>query len=638
MAFTLAAISTNVNLIALAASLWLGLYAVTRSRKSLTAWLAAAILWVLAAFFFQGSLALNVPDSPFGWMRALIVFIVPLWIHLTFLFLPGSTARAPTGAGGTGGPITLRANWIKWGIIPLGYLLAVVIAGLGIFTDLLFSEQIGEPLYTNTRASGPAYYLILPLLVVGFGISLWNLWRARQATSNPNLRRQFNVLLAATAIEALAGALVASGTAFGLGIPFIIPDLLYFGGVFLFGFTVARYNATLEGRPIDRDFVYTLLVVGSLTLFYCLLVWGLYVTGQVSFLSLALTVVGTVLANTLFDRLRLTLDRVFYQRQFQRLRSNLRGLAREAGAGQTLNERLNTILNTLCRFMRIRAGFIAIQRGDHFVVEASHDAHPLAQTFPNQTLAANETIGLVLPARKNLQNMKLLIPLFAEGQQIGAVVLGERENDMAYDEGDLELLEDLGDQIAAVIHGVAAQDENASRLNDLVADFRARERALQLQVDQMLAERAVPVQARGGEWDEEKLIPLVEDALRQLYDFPYLGEHALAQLRVVQAHVGQKRDGSPVTFLDRGKALSETLIEALNELRPDTPLPKGVQVPPREWHLYVVLHDSYVQGETNRDTMSKLYISEGTFNRTRRRALRAVAKSVAEMEAGMTTA
>src|SRR4029079_12175181 len=114
-------------------------------------------------------------------------------------------------------------------------------------------------------------------------------------------------------------------------------------------------------------------------------------------------------------------------------------------------------------------------------------------------------------------------------------------------------------------------------------------------------------------------------------------EHELAQLRVVQAHVAQKRDNTPVTFLDRGKALGETLTEALNELRPASTLPKGIQVPPREWHLYIILHDSYVEGETNRDIMSKLYISEGTFNRTRRRALRAVAKSLAEMEANVTT-
>lgn len=132
-------------------------------------------------------------------------------------------------------------------------------------------------------------------------------------------------------------------------------------------------------------------------------------------------------------------------------------------------------------------------------------------------------------------------------------------------------------------------------------------------------------------------MPLVEDALRNLHDLPHLGEHELAQLRIVQLRVEQRRDGTPVTFLDRGKALGETLTEAVNELRPDSPLPKGVQVPPREWHLFIILHDSYIEGDTNRDIMSKLYISEGTFNRTRRRALRAVAKSLAEMEANVTT-
>lgn len=618
---TLATLTTIVNLVALAISLWLGLYVTTRSRTSVMAWLAAGTLWVLSAYFFQGALELNMTDSPFTWMRALIVFIVPLWIHLTFLFLPPQ----------------LRANWMRWGIIPLGYVMAAVIALLGIFTDLLFGAQVNDPLYTNTRASGPAYYLILPLLALGFGISLWNLWRARRENQNPKLRGQFNALIAATLIEALAGATVAAGTAYSLQIPFLIPDLCYFAGVFLFGYTVARYNATLEGRPIDRDFLYTLLVVGSLTLFYCLIVWVLYITGQVSFLSLALTVVGTVLANSLFDRLRLTLDRVFYQRQFQRLRSNLRGLAREAGSGQTLDERLNTILNSLCRVLRIRRGFIATRRSDEFVVQASQDAQALSETFPYQTLAATEIIGLVLPARKNLQEMKLLIPLYADGAQIGAIVLGERENAMPYNEPDLELLEDLSDQVARVIHGVAAQEENASRLNELVQDFRARERALQLEVDRMLAERSLPPPARTGEWDEEKLVPLVEDALRNLHDLPHLGEHELAQLRVVQLHMAQKKDGSPITFLDRGKALGETLTEAVDELRPDTPLPKGVQVPPREWHLYIILHDSYVEGETNREIMAKLYISEGTFNRTRRRALRAVAKSLAEMEANVTT-
>jgi len=40
----------------------------------------------------------------------------------------------------------------------------------------------------------------------------------------------------------------------------------------------------------------------------------------------------------------------------------------------------------------------------------------------------------------------------------------------------------------------------------------------------------------------------------------------------------------------------------------------------------------HVPDELNRDIMSKLYISEGTFNRIRRRAVRGVAKALEEME------
>ena len=53
-------------------------------------------------------------------------------------------------------------------------------------------------------------------------------------------------------------------------------------------------------------------------------------------------------------------------------------------------------------------------------------------------------------------------------------------------------------------------------------------------------------------------------------------------------------------------------------------------IPPREWHSYIILHDAYVEDVPNRDIMSQLYVSEGTFHRQRRKALRAVARSLLE--------
>ena len=69
--------------------------------------------------------------------------------------------------------------------------------------------------------------------------------------------------------------------------------------------------------------------------------------------------------------------------------------------------------------------------------------------------------------------------------------------------------------------------------------------------------------------------------------------------------------------------------------------PKGPRPPeplPRVWYSYVVLHDAYVEGVPNREIMARLYISEGTFNRTRRNALRALARSLIERGKPLATA
>jgi len=73
------------------------------------------------------------------------------------------------------------------------------------------------------------------------------------------------------------------------------------------------------------------------------------------------------------------------------------------------------------------------------------------------------------------------------------------------------------------------------------------------------------------------------------------------------------------------------LADAIEKLRPG-PAPRS-DPPPREWYPYVILHDAYLAGTSNRDIMSQLYISHGTFSRTRRAALRAVARALEEMEA-----
>jgi hypothetical protein len=54
---------------------------------------------------------------------------------------------------------------------------------------------------------------------------------------------------------------------------------------------------------------------------------------------------------------------------------------------------------------------------------------------------------------------------------------------------------------------------------------------------------------------------------------------------------------------------------------------------PREWYAYTILHDAYVEDRLAREIMAKLYISEGTYYRMRRHALRGVTRAMLEMSA-----
>ncbi|MBK5108539.1 MAG: hypothetical protein JJE12_10415, partial [Anaerolineales bacterium] len=83
--------------------------------------------------------------------------------------------------------------------------------------------------------------------------------------------------------------------------------------------------------------------------------------------------------------------------------------------------------------------------------------------------------------------------------------------------------------------------------------------------------------------------------------------------------------------IDKGKAVNKIVTAAIDKLRPGEEVP--AEPLPREWYPYTILHGAYIEDRLNRDIMSQLYISEGTFNRTRRSAIRSMRRMLEEMEA-----
>ena len=182
--------------------------------------------------------------------------------------------------------------------------------------------------------------------------------------------------------------------------------------------------------------------------------------------------------------------------------------------------------------------------------------------------------------------------------------IGVSQDKVEFSSGDLELLDEFANHVGALVSLANLVEENQPATS---AGENAR---LDLAAEDMM-------QTLAGT-SETDLTPLVEDALRKFPDVVTLGQSPLVDITKVDGH----------TQVERGKRLQEILRQAVDALRPGATRP--VDVIPRAWYAYIILHDAYLEGARNRDVMARLYISEGTFNRTRRLALRGVARWMSE--------
>jgi hypothetical protein len=489
----------------------------------------------------------------------------------------------------------------------------------------------GPALYLGDRAPTLLYPLVIVYLVVLCALAFLHQWQGWRHETHKQRRREILALLVAVVLVFCGGLYLGLGVWLQADLPTLPGDVAVGIAAIFFGYRVARYNSMAEGLVLRRELLYIFLVIGFFTVGYVLAAQILYQGGHV---FSALTLIGIVIIGAtslmLYDGLRAALDRLFYREQFRHLRGNLRALAREASMGQSLSERLQHALSTLCPTLHIKRGFVVLREADRFECQATERAQCLGQAYPLEALEASETVELPRPGIRNPEGMSLLVPIYAGDDQIGALLLGPKETGTHYTEEDLMLLEDVADQLSTLILDAREQEENAQRISQMVADFREREHALQRQMQHLLAEREEARPILEG-IDEADFTALVEDALRKLHDFTYLGEHQLAGLKVVDRYLPSGDQGF-VTHIDRGKAVGAVLIESIRRLRPPGEEPGAYTVPPRSWYQYTILYDAYVLDELNRDIMSKLYISEGTFNRTRRRAIGGVAKALQQME------
>jgi hypothetical protein len=570
-----------VDLFAMVICLWMAFYLFARGFPSRVTLMAVLVLLALSVFFLGAVNNLFHQVIGTAALRAaLLIIVLTMWYSLTLQLLPPTIRRS--------------YRWLTFGI----YLLAFVTGTLLVGTRNAFVREEGNVLYVAHMGVGLPYILYgIFNITISAGI-LYNLLSHNKV----GFTQQGKYFLFASIFPIAAIGYGIFALVLTSPMPRLTQDFLTFSGVFFLGLSVARYQTWVERRTTLQDFPVTSLIILGITLLY-----------MISSLRLGLPLewiaplaAFVVLTHATYDLVREFLERI-RMRNESTFRKQLRQLENENPAEDTLRVRLQEGLDLLCRAIDASTGLIAIRRGDEFIVAATRGSMPMESRLAAALVSCEDVSQ---PKAGQLSHLTWIAPSFDGQTQVALLGIGKPNKKLEYSTGDLDLLAEVADQIGTVISLSDVRPKHNEQIRQLVAESRANVTELE-----SISEGMVDAIATNPDPD---FIKIVEEGLRNLPDYIVLGQSALADKMAVTGE----------SHIERGKTLHKFLIDCIESLRPAEKRP--AEPLPRVWYNHAVLYDAYVEGVPNREIMARLYISEGTFNRTRRNALRGLARLLME--------
>ena len=570
-----------VDITAMAITLWGAFYLFARGFPSGIT-LRAVIVLLLLSIFFLGAYN-NLFHQVVGTASVRAVLLITglgTWYSLTY-HLMSSHNRA-------------RLHWVEIGI----YILAGVTVLTLLITPDAFIEERGNDVYVAHMRRGFPYVLYGTFqIVIVFGI-LYNLL----ADERIGLTRQGKYFLVASVFPGLGIVSGIVGLAILPNLPRILPDIFILSGVLLLGISVARHQTMIERRTTMQDLPLSLFTVLALAGLYA----GLALRWGIPLERMGVVVAFAVLTHSMYDLAREFLERLRMRRE-STFRRQLRQLEKQDSSEQALQNRLQEGLDLLCGTLQSTGGFIAIRRDNSFAVIATRESMQVGHLII-VTAAAYEDLSQ--PRNEGLPGITWIAPAFDGQTQIAVVGLCKPKARLDYSTGDLDLLAEVAGQVGTIVSMDNKSSGRAKQIKRLVDEEQAKDTELSSAADVMMASISTNPDA--------EFVKTVEEGLRHFSDYITLGQSSLADWAGIRAR----------SHVERGKQLQQILAESMELLRPVGERPP--EPLPRVWYNYVVLYDAYVEGVPNREIMARLYISEGTFNRTRRNALRGLARLLME--------
>ena len=567
------------DLIAMAATLWGAFYLFARGFPSRVTLRAVIVLLLLAIFFLGAYNNLFHQVAGTAALRAVLLILgLGSWYSLTYRLMPKQSRE--------------RHRGMEVAMYVLGGVTAMALIAI---PDAFVDEQGNDLYVAHMRVGFPyiLYGIFQVAIVLGM---LYNLL----ADDRIGLTRQGKYFLVASFFPGFAVASGVIGLAILPRLPRIVPDLFIFSGMFLLGISIARHQTLVERRTTIQDLPISFLTIIGLA--------GLYAYFALHW-EVPLERIGAVVAFAVLTHSAYDLAREFLERQRIRhegtFRRQLRQLENQSTDEEALQVHLQEGLDLLCKTLLASGGFIAVRRGEDFMVIATRESIATGTTLAS-TLVASEDMSRV--ETNQLPGIVWIAPAFEGHTQVAAIALGRPHAKLDYSIGDLDLLAKVTDQVGTIVS--SHNRERSGQTQQLVSDAHAKESETISLTDEMITTISTN--------PDMEFVKIVEDGLRHYSDYIVLGQSPLADWAGIQSE----------SHVERGKQLQKRLQDSIESLRPAEKRP-GEPLP-RVWYSYVVLHDAYVEGAQNREIMARLYISEGTFNRTRRNAIRGLARLLIE--------
>ncbi len=568
-----------VRLITIATTLWMSFYLFARGFASKVTLRAVIILLALT---IESSIAYSNLFRPIAgsavWRSELLVIGLTFWYSLICRLVPERSRQ--------------RTRWIENGMYAFAALTLIVLVRSDEF------HVTGSPLYGAQLPVGPTsiVYGLFQLLIVG--LILFNLLAGDRIGLTS--RGKFFMIAALFPTLSVLYGIVDFFADFRL--PHVIPTIFNFTWLLFVGLSVARHQTLTERRTTYQDLpLSTLVVMGFAGVFLFIASrWGVPVESFSFVLALVVLTLG------MYDLTREFLERLRMRHESQ-FRRQLHDLEKDLTGEQALKARLQEGIDLLCKTLRAPGGFAAVRTGDTFTVLASHASLAVDSSIPASHLDCEDVSR---PSADELPGVAWIAPSFEGQQQVAAVGIGESETKLEYSTGDLDLLAEAADHLGTLfsLSNLRSQQNDAIRRSLEKSQVNANE------MDVLAEEMRETMESNLS----DEFVKHVEDALRNLPDTIKLGQSPLAEKMSIM--------GS--SHIERGKRLQQILTGIIDTLKPAERRPP--EPLPRMWYNHAVLHDAYVEGVPNREIMSRLYISEGTFNRTRRHAIRGLARLLME--------